>query len=183
MTKLNWDRVRQEAQVRRYGKEPYAFRAGDEIPNSMGPASSSRSVTKTSKPKSKGRKATPAEREILFLHDVIRCELMGVGPPGLPKAIRKRLEPKVELKGGPLDWAKSHPQYQKIRKGKLKKLKKRNMPIPVASAIGDREMEISKIESEIHLRRQLISEAKIIIANIDNELAQLGEKLKALQRR
>jgi hypothetical protein len=182
MTKLDWDRVRRAVQTRRYGTDRDVFRAdGKMMLISVAPAKASRSEHQTPKPEPMRGKATQEDRELMYLHDVIRSELTGNSIPKLPKAIRGTLGPKIRLKGGPLNWAKSHQQYENIRERKLKKLNKQNIELAVHPTPNSSELEILSIQAEITLRQQLITEAQMTMAKIDTMLAQLREKLKMLK--
>lgn len=53
-----------------------------------------------------------------FLILVANCEARGREPPPLPRNLTSRLQSNVESRGGVFEWAKSRPEYAKIKKQK-----------------------------------------------------------------
>ncbi len=58
-----------------------------------------------------------------FLSLVAKCEVRGCETPRLPKNFMSRLQSIVASRGGVLEWAKSRPEYPKIKQREISKLR------------------------------------------------------------
>ena len=70
----------------------------------------------------KSRKRTQKHIQHDLLYSVITSELNGIPVKRLPKDSGKSLSVIIEKSGGILNWARSHPDYQKIKESTQKKL-------------------------------------------------------------
>lgn len=76
-----------------------------------------------------------------FLSLVANCEIRGRETPRLPKNLMSRLQSIVASKGGVLEWAKSRPEFPKIK-----------------------QREKSRLRSATKIRRRTINDRKKIAA-------------------
>ncbi|OEJ64559.1 hypothetical protein [Magnetovibrio blakemorei] len=195
MARMNWDKIRKEAQMKRYGHEPVAWSAGEELPYTGKPVDVKSKPHEKQKPKKKVKRVcTLTDRVFLYLHDVVRCDLIGVEIPPIPKEIEVPLESLIASKGGVLEWAKTHPKYEKIRKRKEKKLLKKHGEVAphtlnqhYIEGIKDDPVtaynnKMQEYRSEQEVWREKILDAEKTIALATDHINSLDKRIAKLEK-
>lgn len=134
MTQRNWEKVRMQSLKRKRGVESaFCPDGGADAPRAIADvrrysasaaAEKDRSCKKTYQKilkKIRGRDL-PLGRKHLLLHEVIRCELLGIEMPEIPEGLRLDIEPGKKRAADLLQWARVQPKYEKFRRKKARKL-------------------------------------------------------------
>lgn len=129
------------------------------------------------RPVKKNKKSQPSlkESKINFLSLVIEAELNGLTLPPIPKKSDKILRQLIDEKGGVEKWAKSQPNYEKLKDKKIKRKRLKKAKKLTTQLKPQDLVNISQFENRIAFNRQLIEKAQKQISQDQAEIKKIKQ--------